>query len=357
MIHILGAIATFIACTNANEAYVATFADNDIQGTVTIGGRTVSVDLDLSAEPALPGGFSECIGDGLKWHIHESWIGHSYATDKLGSTLCNSSYTGGHWDPWNACGAASGNEYCKKATSTEATKCIDVADYSPNFPDDPFSVEVGDWSSKYGVLLPSHTDDKIHETFESFYEVVANSHLSGKSVVFHCNSGTRAFCAPLKPDQDTTLTYSARNQDADTETVVASFDVLSDDSQIELDPLFGIVSIKFDATSIEFTEDAYGCSEFEYGIFEPVDGVDLETSAAGDDCSVAVGAQYDPTHQCLPWSGSPYCDDGILCSDSSYEYECSPYIFEYFQYRCAPGDLSGKFGNYVDVANTVFSKG
>eukprot|EP01084_Bolivina_argentea_P060033 109670_1 len=345
MIHTSLAIVAFIACAKAQQnTYVATFAINDIPGSVTIDAQSVSVDLDLSAEPALPGGFSECIGDGLKWHIHEMWL-HDDTTDRLGSTLCNSSYTGGHWDPWNACGSASGNQHCKKATSTEATKCIDVADYSPNYEADPFSAEVGDWSGKYGVLAPG-TDNLITATFTSFYEVYPDDQLADLSVVFHCNSGTRAFCAPLELST-TAVTESVVPQET-SQTVVALFDVLSDDSEIRLSPTGG-VSITFDATNIEFTEETFGCSEFEYGIFEAVDT--LETSAAGDDCTVAVGDQYDPTHQCLPWSGSPHCDDGVLCTDSDYSYNCDG------DYSCAPGDLSGKFGNYVDVANTVFSKG
>ena len=62
----------------------------------------------------------------------------------------------------------------------------------------------------------------------------------------------------------------------------------------------------------------------------------------GKGCRRFTGSAWDPTHQCIPWSGSPHCDDGKLCGDESYEYEC---LWDEDRYSCAPGDISGKIGS------------
>lgn len=95
-----------------------------------------------------------------------------------------------------ACGKHSDNPFCDKTNEAPASSaCIPVNAYSPNYPADPFSVEVGDWSGKYGLLkLPKN--NKIWKTFSSFYEVMSKD-VRGFSVVFHCNNGARAFCAPF----------------------------------------------------------------------------------------------------------------------------------------------------------------
>merc|ERR1719384_1080594 len=110
------AISAIIAVSNAQKQYVATFADNGITGTVTVNDGQVIVDLDLSAEPALPGDFATCTAGGLKYHIHNSWSYGTSATEQLGAAACGGDYTGGHYDPWNGCGGASGSSYCDKST-------------------------------------------------------------------------------------------------------------------------------------------------------------------------------------------------------------------------------------------------
>ena len=96
-----------------------------------------------------------------------------------------------------ACGPASGNPYCDKSND-DPLQCIPVTEYTPNFPDDPFSVEVGDWSNKYGKIDVSSTGSgALVRTNGSFYEV-ATYDVEGLSVVFHCDDGSRAFCAPFQ---------------------------------------------------------------------------------------------------------------------------------------------------------------
>eukprot|EP01084_Bolivina_argentea_P290125 498300_1 len=95
-------IATVASSILASQQ-VATFdGTNDITGTVTVDEGSVTIDLDLSEEPDLPNGFINCTEGGLKYHIHELWT-HSDMTEGLISE-CGASYTGGHYDPWTACG-------------------------------------------------------------------------------------------------------------------------------------------------------------------------------------------------------------------------------------------------------------
>eukprot|EP00486_Rosalina_sp_Unknown_P002522 CAMPEP_0201567358 /NCGR_PEP_ID=MMETSP0190_2-20130828/7849_1 /ASSEMBLY_ACC=CAM_ASM_000263 /TAXON_ID=37353 /ORGANISM="Rosalina sp." /LENGTH=406 /DNA_ID=CAMNT_0047987263 /DNA_START=69 /DNA_END=1289 /DNA_ORIENTATION=+ len=335
-----------VACVNllllakAAKQYVATFTSDGsgIVGTVTVDMGQVSVDLDLSGvvDSGLPKNFSYCTGAGLSYHIHKIWT-HNEATD---TTVCGPDYTAGHWDPWHACGAASGNEYCGDGNGTT---CIPKADYDPDFSADPFSAEVGDWSSKYGKVT---VDSSYMASTEqnSFYEVLPGE-MDGLSVVFHCGTGgNRAFCAPFL---ESTEAVSATVPDQDNEkVVVARFAELSEESMIILAPN-GTIMVNVDATTGGDLVDST-CTEFEYSIFE---AGSLTEGATGDGCS-GVGQQYDPTDQCLPWSNSEYCTAGELCDDSGYVYSCD---FTNQRYSCAPGDLSGKMGELIGTS-AVYSK-
>ena len=98
------AIIGLFGLSNAVHTYEATWYDSDIGGSVTVDNGHVIVDLDLSAQPSdLPDGYSTCTSGGMKYHIHKSWT-HSSETGQIGSTLCGSTYTGGHWDPWHGMG-------------------------------------------------------------------------------------------------------------------------------------------------------------------------------------------------------------------------------------------------------------
>ena len=69
----------------------------------------------------------------------------------------------------------------------------------------------------------------------------------------------------------------------------------------------------------------------------------MSSSAAGSDCADYIDSFYDPTHQCMDFSGSKYCyGSSYLCNDIEYSYDCD---FDNYRYSCGPGDLSGKFGN------------
>ena len=91
---------TDIIDVDPSKTAEAVFSENDITGTVTIDNGYIVIDLDLSAEPNLPGGYSACVSGGLKYHIHMKWD-HDDLTDKINGTDCGADYTGGHWDPWH----------------------------------------------------------------------------------------------------------------------------------------------------------------------------------------------------------------------------------------------------------------
>ena len=232
-----------------------------------------------------------------------------------------------------ACGPATGNRYCLTANNDYEYACIPANStfYKPDLDQDPFSVEVGDWSGKYGSIVLDSDNKYGPMTFSSFYEVEPDE-LEGLSVVFHCNNGARAFCAPFEESQDNTESTTPSQNDE--KTVVAYFKGLSEESMIKLEP-DGTVTGTIDATLI-FNEITSGCSMYEYTIFNPSSEI-----FNFDECFGSTDGQYDPTNQCLPWSDSKYCVDGSLCNDPNYSYDCD---FSSDRYSCAPGDLSGKFG-------------
>lgn len=337
-------VASVLTATQAAKQYVATFSgDNDITGTVTIDNGYVGVNIDLSEMPDLTGGFENCTEGGMSYHIHELW---DFDDDRTESMTCGADYTGGHWDPWNACGAASGNAYC--GDDADNNKCIPKGGdaYVVDYPAMPFSAEVGDWSSKYGKLELTD-DDMLSGEYSSFWEVKPEE-MAPYSVVFHCNNGDRAFCASFEEgEEDATMTVPEQEGD------VAAAAIFSELLAAEVLP--SLVTIYADGTITGYlAQDVYvdvetdGCATFEYGVFEATD-VELTESALGTDCDAAVGAFYDPTNQCPPFSGSEYCTDGMLCNDADYMYDCD---FANDRYSCAPGDFSGKFGAF-DPSETL----
>jgi hypothetical protein len=182
----------------------------------------------------------------------------------------------------------------------------------------------------------------VSRTDSSFWEVIG-SEVSGRSIVFHCNGGSRAFCAGF---EETTTDASNTIPDQDISTmsgVTADFDLLTD-SSVTLSAT-GEVSIALDWTDIT---DNTGCDTFFYGVFEAGSTV-LSSSAVGADCDDVVGDFYDPTHQCPDFSGSAYCTAGKVCNATAYAYACD---WDDNRYSCAPGDFSGKWGDITASANT-----
>jgi len=179
----------------------------------------------------------------------------------------------------------------------------------------------------------------MYRADSSFFEVTP-ADVVGMSVVFHCNNGDRAFCAPFL-DSGAATEYSIPEQDDVTyDSVVADFGeaevIMSSDGSITMEPT------SFDLEDID--ADDTTCTQFKYGLFEAE--ATLSSYAVGEDCGTYVGDLWDPTHQCPDFSGSEFCLSNNLCNDTMfYSYDCD---YANDRYSCAPGDLSGKFGVITD---------
>lgn len=146
-------------------------------------------------------GVEGCADGGMLYHIHDAWdnIEGTYAT---GGATCGFINTQNHFDPAIACGPASNNAFCAK----DGTGCVTGSsagggttyDCSPaNNEANQWVCEVGDLSGKFGK--PLIDDGRL---WGRNSELASPSQyfqfLEGKSVVFHCNSGARAFCALIQ---------------------------------------------------------------------------------------------------------------------------------------------------------------
>lgn len=192
----LATTAALVTFSEAAKQYVATFSASTIEGSVVVDNGALNIDVTLGGSEDFPDGFATCIDGGLSYHIHELWT-YSDNADKIGATACGGDFTGGHWDPWNACGGASGNAYCDKGVNASDV-CIPTSEYGTlSFTADPFAAEVGDWSTKYGKLMVDAATNTASLSVSNFYEVLP-AELAGYSVVFHCGtSAKRAFLLHL----------------------------------------------------------------------------------------------------------------------------------------------------------------
>ena len=134
----------------------------------------VSVALDTAALDA-----SSC-GDngvgGFGYHIHELWE-HADMHNRFGPSDCGADNTGGHYNPYD----------------TPVCSAVGDRDY--------WSCELGDLSGRFGHLVP--VDGKVFAegtVAASCADCGARLNpesVAGKSIVFHCLSGERLFCAPF----------------------------------------------------------------------------------------------------------------------------------------------------------------
>jgi len=146
-------------------------------------------------------GVEGCAEGGLLYHIHDAWD-NIEGTSATGGTACGKPNTQNHYDPGVACGAASNNPGC-----TTNGGCVGGStaagdqgyDCSPEtFAVDPFVCEVGDLSNKFGKVQVIKNYFAAGHNFEPARPLQYFDALEGKSVVFHCNSGQRAFCAVIQ---------------------------------------------------------------------------------------------------------------------------------------------------------------
>lgn len=336
-----------------------------ISGHVIVDYGSLFIHLDLSSWPSLPDGFSQCIADGLEYHIHDQpCFGGLGVHGACGSC-------GEHFDPMGACGSHSANPHCVFSPNANEFACIDpgnLYDCTPNrFNKNPYQCEVGDWSGKYGKININRNTWTATVSNGSFFDVIPSDLINTKSVVFHCaNSGKEAFCAPFKEGNGLSFPSKVPPQPFPTRNVQSTFPLSSVKSSTLIFNFDGTVI--YDLQTVDninslskYTDCKVGDDYiFDISIWEIIDKTKLNNrrpSLLDTDCNDALSVQWDPTNQCFGhWSSSSLCNkaNNKLCSDPNYEYKCSPHNNPKTgpntnKFECSPGDLSGKFGPYSAV--------
>lgn len=318
----------------------------------------------------LPDGYNNCTEGGMFYHLD---VGEC-ATDSVSfGSNCNGCL--GHYDPFGICGDDSNNTLCNPSgclptASNEGRICT-----PDTFAADPYrNCEVGDWSGKYGLALVNNTNSTglMKGGGQSFYEVVPGDILSNKmSVVFHCNNGQRAFCKSFDESGDV-INSQVPPQANGPSLIIADFSntlgkigttssalILTNEGQA-LYQLFGAAG----KDGFDFAEDL---SCYEEGLFDVTIWTTTtkskfvdNKSLFGPKCGDALRSQWDINAQCESIFSTKYSDglcskdlngDIAVCGNSNIgNYECD-WKNNNFQpifprYTCAPGDLSGKFGQY-----------
>eukprot|EP01083_Nonionella_stella_P079457 218054_1 len=323
----------------------------------------VWVDLDFSQVDwtNIPGVPENCSEGGLKFHIHDKWTYNEKidaGVDRKGTTACGDTYAGGHYDPWFACGPKSGASDCEVNNGCIPSSSIwndinmnldnDYVCNPVNYSEVAYTCEVGDLSSKYGLLEIDETTNKVvisgNETYGSYWEpsvelLYGEPNFKGfasKSIVIHCNSGERAFCAPILRGQS-----SEQSKDlTDDQTIETTLEDAGDQ--------FKDMFIKWKKDSggplMEFLiPDTLSCATWDLYLYNEWPYDDYESGITADvNCDLGkLGGIYDPTHTCIANSSSEYCSDGKRCDSTSVTYSCTV-AAEY--YDCAVGDIVGRIG-------------
>mmetsp|Transcript_46236 Transcript_46236/g.41358 ORF Transcript_46236/g.41358 Transcript_46236/m.41358 type:complete len:207 (+) Transcript_46236:40-660(+) len=167
--------------TSSCSIAVATFdGTGGVSGEIEIDedGR-VNVDLNVGG---LDGSQCEDGGYEFAYHIHTLWE-YDDLTPRFGSDACGSAYTGGHFNPYGV------------QTCVAAAAAGEEVDY--------YNCEIGDLSGRDGNLRRGYNDGSIDTTFtvatgcKGCDARLTPEAVYGRSVVFHCNDGSRLFCAPF----------------------------------------------------------------------------------------------------------------------------------------------------------------
>ncbi len=148
--------------------------------------------------------------NGLSYHAHTLWTNST--VDSSSNAFCGAAYTSGHYDPSLACSSASEDIKSKcvslgrTAASAWTYPCTADAYSKGNLA----LCEVGDFSGKFGALMPTVKGGSIFEGFVrdavapftgnfKAVDAIANQ---WASVVFHCkDDASRILCANLKVEE------------------------------------------------------------------------------------------------------------------------------------------------------------
>ena len=179
-------------------------------------------------------------GNGLKYHIHSYWTN----TTASNTASCAASNTGGHFDPYFACGTSSQYQtspiLCPSLNRT-ASLGFTYPCTASNFAAGNLQCEVGDLSGKFGAVRNTTTatlfessslsspvlSDPLGPSITTYgygqpQTTTAYTNM-WNSIVFHCPdppTNTRLFCAQLSTSLDSCVaqgaTFSPSSTSADT---------------------------------------------------------------------------------------------------------------------------------------------
>lgn len=197
---------SLITLVNSQTAYRARF-DEDVTG---VSGRfdlkidqtdNVSYEWSLDANNFVSPNSCD-LSAGLAYHIHSNWDENDENSAFFGD--CGSDQTGGHYDPFLACGPATSNTAeCTALGRTRNDYMCDAAKYA----DGEYQLcEVGDLSGKFGKMMPESAADLTFKDevildhlgpLQANYDVTEEGiRKSWLSIVFHCTTDySRQFCA------------------------------------------------------------------------------------------------------------------------------------------------------------------
>jgi len=186
----------------------ADFNTNGVTGCIKahyVGEETVDFDVSIDLRKFQPAnGDTIMNGSKLAWHLHSDW--RNYNMYSGSNSQCQSSLTGGHYDPTVACGPASewitSNGYCYGPQG----QIVNSASYSCT-PSSywPTSCERGDVSGRLGPLTvetQSNGDNEIHfRGRDTFFAKERDAYYEGHHWNFLLHSpttGDRILCARVK---------------------------------------------------------------------------------------------------------------------------------------------------------------
>jgi len=142
-------------------------------------GGFVSVDVNVS-DIEIQSMNTICGENNLEYayHIHDLWM-HDDMDTKWGPTHCGAEYTAGHFNPF-------GVDTCNALAS--------------NVQQTYFNCEIGDLSGRFGMGIPDIKDLIVRggAVRGGGGNRLMPEMVYGKSIVFHCSSGVRLFCAPFE---------------------------------------------------------------------------------------------------------------------------------------------------------------
>ena len=181
-ITVLATLFQFISAQQGCASNFIGLAEADFNGDIGVYGyariySNGTYHIDIEITPQLDLSICGANPYPLEYHLHEIWsYGSSDMSDKYGAG-CSAEYTGGHFNPY-------GGPVCTAV---------------PN--DTFYNCEIGDFSGRFGLVTPNVfgriTETHVLNDGDCLCGRLTPEMAYLRSIVFHCNDGTRLMCAPF----------------------------------------------------------------------------------------------------------------------------------------------------------------